>query len=203
MNESARHPFASLVSVLGIVFLIAGAALARPAGFYSAVHTAGSVVQSAGQAVFGHGQDSPSNGGGGRHQVTGQVTGGHTPADCQAVEATLSSTDGVPAGLLRSIQVVEANCEKNPQAAGLLTALGNLVVNAMKHTTTAAFAHGHGQDHALGPGQGQGQGQGHGQGHGQGQGQGHGGGQPAAKGHGNGLGHAGGSPQGGGGGQGS
>jgi hypothetical protein len=60
----------------------------------------------------------------------------HTSADCQAI---LTDVQGqLPAvqdatGLAHAIWVVEANCEKNPQAPGLVNALGHLVTNWQRH----------------------------------------------------------------------
>jgi hypothetical protein len=92
--------------------------------------------------------------GGGGQQGGGATT--HTAADCQG---TLTGVEGLPAvqdatGLAHAIWVVEANCEKNPQAPGLVNALGHLVTNWQRHQAheaeTAAAGHGPPQVHGNG-----------------------------------------------------
>jgi hypothetical protein len=60
----------------------------------------------------------------------------HTPEDCQGaltdVQQDLPTADDAT-GLAHAIWVVEANCEKNPQAPGLVNALNHLVANWQKH----------------------------------------------------------------------
>jgi hypothetical protein len=60
----------------------------------------------------------------------------HTPEDCQGalkdVQLDLPTADEAT-GLAHAIWVVEANCEKNPQAPGLVNALNHLVANWQKH----------------------------------------------------------------------
>jgi len=77
----------------------------------------------------------------------GQQT--HTAADCQAalsqVQSQLPVATGAT-GLANAIWTVEGNCEKNPQAPGLLIALQHLTANYQKHLTheTEKAAAGHG-----------------------------------------------------------
>jgi hypothetical protein len=60
----------------------------------------------------------------------------HTPEDCQGtlkdVQQDLPTADEAT-GIAHAIWVVEANCEKNPQAPGLVNALNHLVANWQKH----------------------------------------------------------------------
>jgi hypothetical protein len=78
-------------------------------------------------------------------QSSGAPTAGgaptHTAQDCQA---TLTGVQGqLPAvqdatGLAHAIWTVEANCEKNPQAPGLVNALTHLVSNWQRHQAHSA-----------------------------------------------------------------
>jgi hypothetical protein len=78
----------------------------------------------------------------------------HTPEDCQGtltdVQQDLPTADEAT-GLAHAIWVVEANCEKNPQAPGLVNALNHLVANWQKHQAHAAEKatgeHGKGGEH--------------------------------------------------------
>ena len=77
----------------------------------------------------------------GRVQQNGapNIAGGatvHTAADCQGALAVVQGQ--LPAvqdatGLAHAINTVEANCEKNLQAPGLVNALGHLVANWQRH----------------------------------------------------------------------
>ena len=86
----------------------------------------------------------------------------HTAADCQAQLAAVQGQ--LPAvqdatGLAHAINTVEANCEKNLQAPGLVNALGHLVLNWQRHqaheAAKAAKVHGnagvHGNSGNHGP----------------------------------------------------
>jgi hypothetical protein len=78
----------------------------------------------------------------------------HTPEDCQGtlkdVEQDLPTADAAT-GLAHAIWVVEANCEKNPQAPGLVNALGHLVTNwqcqQAREAGTKCDAHGPPEGH--------------------------------------------------------
>jgi hypothetical protein len=109
----------------------------------------------------------------------------HAKADCTAelaaVQGNLLPSDQA-SGLGHALQVVEANCEKNPQAPGLVVALDHLVTNferqAAHQAEKAAEVHGnagqhgrsdehgrpaqHGQDEVHGHAGGSGRSAGHG-----------------------------------------
>jgi hypothetical protein len=78
----------------------------------------------------------------------------HTPADCRAglkdIQTSLPPADQAT-GLAHAIQVVEGNCESNPQAPGLVVALGHLVTNYERHLAheadKAASVHGNSAEH--------------------------------------------------------
>jgi hypothetical protein len=78
----------------------------------------------------------------------------HTPADCRAglkdIKTSLPPADQAT-GLAHAIGVVESNCETDPQAPGLVVALGHLVTNYQRHLAheadKAAGVHGNSADH--------------------------------------------------------
>jgi hypothetical protein len=84
----------------------------------------------------------------------GAQAAAHSVADCSAelddIQATLPPADEAT-GLAHAIQVVEANCEKNLQAPGLVIALGHLATNferrAAREADRAAGVHGNSADH--------------------------------------------------------
>src|SRR2546425_7125180 len=170
--NGGKHPFATLLMCASIVGIIAGAAAAFPSGFYSVVHGAAHAVgldHSAGSVDAQNPHAHSGKAGTGAGQTTG-----HTTADCQAiVTAVLASppTQGDVHGIEHAIAVVEANCEKNPQAQGLLNALQHLEANATKHAGPTSHAGGNGKGH--GGGNGDSHAGGNGKGHAGGNGKGH------------------------------
>ena len=78
----------------------------------------------------------------------------HTPEDCQGTLKDVQQdppTADEATGLAHAIWVVEANCEKNPQAPGLVNALNHLVANWQKHqdheAEKASGEHGNSGEH--------------------------------------------------------
>ena len=88
--------------------------------------------------------DAPDAGGGG-----GATT--QTAADCQGaltdVQGQLPAAQDAT-GLAHAIQTVEANCEKNLQAPGLVNALGHLATNWLRHQAHDAEKAAEGQGNA-------------------------------------------------------
>jgi hypothetical protein len=167
--------------------------MANPAAFDRAMIRATTIL-------FGPQEDgraSHRSGDGGR-----QSPSTHEADQCSAIVDAFqqaSPPSGDVNGIAHAIEVVEANCEKNPQASGLLNALQRLIANAQKHAERESHAGGRwngvhgdrsdggGQGHdagATGPdvddpggaGQGDGGAHGHGAGNGNGGGNGTGGG---------------------------
>lgn len=142
--------------------LFGGAAFANPAAFERAVGRATSVLFGPPERAEGPGGHGGAGGGGGSGERS------HDPDECTAlVDAygLAAPPSGDVRGIEHAIEVVEANCRKNPQAKGLLTALDRLLRNAERHA-----AHGRGPEER---GRGHGRALGHdGRGHG-------GGGRPA------------------------
>jgi hypothetical protein len=87
--------------------------------------------------------EAPEHGGG------QQAAQAHTAADCTA-GLNLPPADQAT-GLAHAIQVVEANCEKNLQAPGLVIALGHLATNYQRQlaheAAKASGVHGNSADH--------------------------------------------------------
>lgn len=124
-----RNSVSVLIATALSVALFAGAALANPAAFDRTIDRAAG-------ALFGHGQverdriDDAGHGHGRRSSLT------HTPEKClalvDALEQAAPPSDD-PRGIAHAIEVVQANCERNPKAVGLLRALSRLHANAEKH----------------------------------------------------------------------
>jgi hypothetical protein len=174
-----RNRFSALIASVLAVALFAGAAAANPAAFDRAMTRATSIL-------FGPQEDGQRGRGGGEGGRRASPT--HDADECSAiVEAFLlaSPPSGDVHGLAHAIEVVEANCEKNPQANGLLNALQRLIVNAEKHAEHESNAGGRGQGngHGNGPSNEHGNGQGNGHGPGNGHSHGSGGGGPSHGGH--------------------
>jgi hypothetical protein len=133
------RPFATLFGSILVAGLIAGAAVAYPQEVRRAVETARDVV-------FGDGDPAPEP-----DRGASDLPKEHSPEDCQAVldGVVADPPDGEDAkGLEHAIEVVRANCEKNPQARGLLNALEHLAANAAKHEAheRGRQGNGHGPD---------------------------------------------------------
>lgn len=194
MDEPRKPQFLpAILSCLMTVLILAGASLAgaAPGGLDG-------LVKHARDAVFGTkvvmdkaaearaAEDSEGTDGGdgtdegdGTDGGSGDGSGSgggvitHTAEDCQAAMAVGQDALDSGTGLRHAIVVVEANCEKNPQAQGLLNALQHLVENQGEGNGGGNGGGGQGQGGEGQGGAGQGQ-----AGGGQGQGQGDGG-QPA------------------------
>jgi hypothetical protein len=169
-----RNRFSALIAAVLSVALFAGAAVANPAAFDRAMIRATSIL-------FGPQEDGQRGRGGGEGARRASPT--HDADECSAIVEAFqqaSPPSGDVRGLAHAIEVVEANCEKDPQANGLLNALQLLIANAEKHAEHESNAggrgHGNGHGNGQGNGHGNGQGNGHGPGNGQrpGNGQGHG-----------------------------
>jgi hypothetical protein len=173
-----RNRFSALIAGVLAVALFAGAATANPAAFDRAMIRAASIL-------FGPQENGERGRGGGEGGRRASPT--HDADECSAIVEAFqqaSPPSGDVHGLAHAIEVVEANCEKNPQANGLLTALQRLIVNAEKHAEHESNAGGRG--HGNGPGNGNGQGNGNGPGNGNGNGPGNGHGPGNGQGHGSG-----------------
>jgi hypothetical protein len=149
------------------VGLFAGVAIANPAAFDRSIDKAVSIFRSVDP---GRPNDAP----GGRDN-RGPDT--HTPEDCASLVAGFHLDPDDTKGLEHAIEVVEANCEKNAKAKGLLNALQHLLANAEKHALHESNAGGNGKGHGLHGHENahaNGQANGHATGHGNGQGGGQG-----------------------------
>jgi len=106
---------------------------------------------------------APKHGEGSGDVSGGQPSNVHTPEDCQGIIPGVR--DQLPAvqdatGLAHAIWVVEANCEQNPQAPGLVNALTHLVANWQRHqahdaekaSSDQGNRGGHGNSHEHGNG---------------------------------------------------
>lgn len=124
-----RNSVSVLIATALSIALFAGAALANPAAFDRTIDRATG-------ALFGHGQvesdriDDVGHGHGRRSSLT------HTPEKClalvDALEQAAPPSDDPPS-IAHAIEVVQANCEQNRKAVGLLRALSRLHANAEKH----------------------------------------------------------------------
>jgi hypothetical protein len=149
-----KGPVGGMFLCLLIAGFLGGVAVAHPS---ETPHKAASEssADDASEAPEAPEQDQGSGGANGGQQHT------HTAQDCQAtltdVQAQLPAVQGAT-GLAHAIWTVEANCEKNPQAPGLVNALGHLVTNWQCHQAheagTTCDAHGppegHGQPEVHG-----------------------------------------------------
>ena len=147
------------------VALFGGAAVANPAAFDRAVVRATSMMFGRSPQVQERNVASNDRERGG--------TSTHEPDECSALVEALQQASPPSSDvrrIARAIEVVEANCVKNPKANGLLNALRRLRANAEKH---AVHQNSSGRRGGNGGGGSQGGGE-HGHGHGQGSGGGHG-----------------------------
>ena len=142
MEPRGKHPFAALVLSVLMAAAVAGAAVAYPQQVRSAVIAAHEAVFGDDHAVKAHDAESGDP----------AAPEEHTVDECQAaldgVIADLPE-EGDSTGLAHAIEVVEANCEKNPKARGLLNALEHLVANQAKHEAHDA-EHGNSGEHGNG-----------------------------------------------------
>jgi hypothetical protein len=165
-----KRPFSALIACFAILGMIAGGAVAFPARFHAIVSKAQLVLRRGGTAdardPAAH-RDDASTGGNG--------PAGSPPDRCEAsISGILQDPPGTQdvRGLQHAIAVVEADCQKNPNARGLLTALTHMLANA-RNADHPSHAGGNGK----GGGNGNGNGVGHdppGGGHGHGHAYGHG-----------------------------
>jgi len=143
LERVLRGPVGGMLLCLLIAGFLGGVAVAHPGGTTNPTssETASSPPSGIPQAP-------------GRVQQNGApIAGGgatvHTAADCQAaltgVQGQLPAVQDAT-GLAHAINTVEANCEKNVQAPGLVNALGHLVANWQRHqaheAAKAATVHG-------------------------------------------------------------
>src|SRR5207247_9450708 len=141
-------------------WLLGGVGVAVPGANTVAASSDSSPTPHASAAPEASGQDQQSN----APHAGGSSSAApvHTAADCQAQLAAVQGQ--LPAvqdatGLAHAINTVEANCEKNLQAPGLVNALGHLVLNWQRpqahEAAQAAKVHGnagvHGNSGNHGP----------------------------------------------------
>ena len=165
-----RNRFSALIAGVLAVALFGGAAAANPAAFDRAMIRAASML-------FGPQEDGQRGRGGGEGGRRSSPI--HEPDECSAIVEAFqqaSPPSGDVKGLAHAIEVVEANCEKNPRANGLVNALQRLIANAEKHSDHESNAGGRGQGNGHGHDNGGGLGDGHA--HGNGDAHGNGGGGP-------------------------
>ena len=134
-------------SVLTILMMMgAGMAAASQGGVADIVNSARSAVDGSSDGSHASGTDGSATGGGSGGTGSGAEAGSGGPvnaASCAAAVASVKAdmpTAGNPAGINHAIDVVTANCQKNPQAHGLLNALNHM-----------AASHGNGKGHAGSP----------------------------------------------------
>jgi hypothetical protein len=127
-----------LIATALSVALFAGAALANPAAFDRTIDRATG-------ALFGHERVERARSRGGDQGRRSPQT--HAPEEClvlvDAFERAAPPSDD-PRGIAHAIDVVQANCEQNPKAVGLLRALSRLRANAEKHADHESNAGGRG-----------------------------------------------------------
>jgi len=126
LERVLRGPVGGMLLCLLIAGFLGGVAVAHPGG---TTNQSSSQTSSSAPSLTPH---AP-----GRPQPNGAPTVGggaavHAAADCQGALAGVQGQ--LPAvqdatGLAHAINTVEANCEKNLQAPGLVNALGHLVAN--------------------------------------------------------------------------
>jgi hypothetical protein len=130
LERVLRGPIGGMFLCLLIAGFLGGVAVAHPSG--KAPKTAPSEEPS---VVASEPPEAPGQDQGSQQPAAGGETT-HTPADCQAtlvdVEGALPAAQDAT-GLAHAIWVVEANCEKDPQAPGLVNALEHLVTNWQRH----------------------------------------------------------------------
>jgi hypothetical protein len=148
LERILKGPVGGMFLCLLIAGFLGGVAVAHPNGS-SHAPTSESSSGDTSEAPEAPEQDQNSgDSNGGPHQQT------HTAQDCQGVLTDVQ--DQLPAvqdatGLAHAIWTVEANCEKNPQAPGLVNALGHLVTNwqcqQAREAGTKCDAHGPPEGH--------------------------------------------------------
>jgi len=167
-----KRPFGALIACFAILGMIAGGAVAFPARFHAIVSKAQEVLHRGGTAdardAAAHRNDASSG------------AKGSTPDGCQtSISGILQDPPGTQdvRSLQHAIAVVEADCQKNPNARGLLNALMHMLANAQKHPDHPSHAGGNGKGRGNANGNGNGNGVGHDPprgGHGHGHAYGHG-----------------------------
>jgi hypothetical protein len=141
-----REGSSALIASVLTLGLFAGAAIANPGAFDRSLHKAVSLFQPADQ---GQPDDRRQGRAGNGPETHGPQR--HTPEDCAAIVAEFDVPTQDVKGLAHAIEMVRANCEKNPKAKGLLNALRRLLVNAGKHAAHESNARGNGKGHGPHP----------------------------------------------------
>ena len=147
LQRVLKGPVGGMVLCLLIAGFLGGVAAAHPGGNTDHATEQTSPSDEPSEAPEGPEQDQQS----GAPDATGGATAAapHTAGDCQDVLAGVQGQ--LPAvqdatGLAHAINTVEANCEKNLQAPGLVNALKHLVKNWERHqaheAAKAAGVHG-------------------------------------------------------------
>jgi hypothetical protein len=147
LERLLRGPVGGMLLCVLIAGFLGGVAVAHPGGNKNDASSQTSPSADPSEAPQAPEQDqqstAPDAGG------TSSAAPVHTAADCQAQLAAVQGQ--LPAvqdatGLAHAINTVEANCEKNLQAPGLVNALGHLVTNWQRHqaheAAKAAGVHG-------------------------------------------------------------
>jgi hypothetical protein len=149
-----KGPVGGMLLCLLIAGFLGGVAVAHPGGTTDHPRSATSPSDDPSEAP--ESPDPTEQDGSGDAPDAAGSQAPHTAADCQAVLTDVQ--DQLPAvqdatGLAHAIVVVEANCEKNLQAPGLVNALGHLVTNWQRHEAHDAerAADGHGPPEGHGP----------------------------------------------------
>jgi hypothetical protein len=147
LERLLRGPVGGMLLCVLIAGFLGGVAVAHPGGNKNDASSQTSPSADPSEAPQAPEQDQQStalDAGG-----TSSAAPVHTAADCQAQLAAVQGQ--LPAvqdatGLAHAINTVEANCEKNLQAPGLVNALGHLVTNWQRHqaheAAKAAGVHG-------------------------------------------------------------
>jgi hypothetical protein len=141
LERVLRGPVGGMFLCLLIAGFLGGVAVAHPSDKNAKGSTSEETSSDPTDAPEAPEQDQGSESQG--SQVHSSAGGGttHTAADCQAsltgVQSALPAAQDAT-GLAHAIWVVEANCEKNPQAPGLVNALDHLVANWQRHQDHAA-----------------------------------------------------------------
>jgi len=147
-----KGPVGGMLLCVLIAGFLGGVAVAHPGGNTKDASSPTSPSPDPSEAPGAPAQDQQSNA-----PDAGGSSGAptvHTAADCQAQLAAVQGQ--LPAvqdatGLAHAINTVEANCEKNLQAPGLMNALGHLVTNWQRHqaheAAKAAGVHGNSGAH--------------------------------------------------------
>ena len=138
----ASHRLSTVLACVLTAGLVAGVALASPRAFDR-------VVQQAKHAVMG-GDEGDERTGRGRDPGGEGASGSPASDGCSAIveayrQAAPPSDDA--SALHHAIDVVSANCEKNPQASGLIRALQRLATNAERQAERAGHGGGNGNGH--------------------------------------------------------